>query len=141
MKKYAFAVEIEPNEIFEVFDVITVPDDFPNIQRVWSEGISAGVPAVVQVSGVSGVSTGDSYIDGVFTNKKETNSLVLSDDIVGFALVSNSTVYGHVSMEATSFNAEKYIAATQEKTIVFDATDVPQVVIGSLWDGDRIITG
>lgn len=141
MKKYAFAVEIEPDEIFEVFDVITVPDDFPNIQKVWSEGISVGVPSLIRVSGVDGVSSGDNYANGVFTNKKETNSLVLSDEIVGFALVSNFTVYGHISMEANTFNAEKYIAATQEKTIVFDVTDNPDVAIGVLWDGDRIVTG
>jgi hypothetical protein len=138
MKKYAFAVGSEPYEEFEIFEITTIPDDFPNIQETWSNGILAGTPTLVQVVGVAGISSGDEYVNGEFINKQETNSLVMSSDIVAFALVSNSTVYGFISMGAGSFNAQKYLAATQEKTIVLDVTDNPDAVLGAIWDGTKI---
>jgi hypothetical protein len=139
MKKYAFAVEIDPNEVFEIFEVINVPDTFPSIQKTWSDGIALGIPKLVRISGIDGLSSGDTYVDGVFTNNSETNSLTISEDIVAFALISNSTVYGFVSMEKNSFNAEKYLAAVEENTAVFDVTDIPNVTIGTMWDGSAVI--
>lgn len=139
MKKYALAVEIDPAGIFEVFEILTVPDDYPNIQSTWSTGISRGVPSLIRVSGVSGISSGDSYIDGSFINNSETNSVDLSEDVEVFASVSDSTVFGYISVEVNTFAAEKYLAATQEKTIVFDVTDDPTVVSGILWDGTKVI--
>jgi hypothetical protein len=140
MKKYAFGVEAEVAGTFELFELVDVPDTFANIQQVWSAGILAGNPELVQVSGVSGISSGDSYADGVFTNNSETNSVSLSDDTIVFAIVSNSIVYGFVSMEKNSFNAEKYLAAVESNTIVLDVTEVPNAAIGAIWDGSRIIS-
>jgi hypothetical protein len=140
VKKFAFAVGSEPYEEFEIFEITAIPDAFPKIQETWSQGILVGTPTLVRVLGVSGISSGDQYVDGQFVNKSESNSLELSDEIVAFALVSNSTVYGTLSMGATSFAAEKYIAAVQEKVIVLDVTDNPDVTLGAIWDGSKIIT-
>lgn len=140
MKKYAFGVEAEVAGTFELFELVDVPDTFANIQEVWSAGISAGTPRLVRVSGVDGISSGDSYADGVFTNNSATNSVSLSDNTIVFAIVSNSMVYGFVSMEKQSFNAEKYLAAVEGNTIVLDVTDVPNAAIGAVWDGSGIIS-
>jgi hypothetical protein len=139
MKKYALAVEVDPAGIFEVFEIVAVPDEYPNIQSAWSEGISRGVPSLIRVSGVSGISSGDRYIDGSFINNSETNSVDLSEEVEVFASVSDSTVFGYISVEVNTFAAEKYLAATQEKTIVFDVTNDPTVVSGVLWDGTQVI--
>lgn len=140
MKKYAFAVEIEPDELFEIFELVSVPDTFPNIQKTWSDGLAVGVPTLVRVSGVDGISSGDTYSNGVFTNNSETNSLTLSEEIVAFALVSDSTVYGFVSTEAGSFNAQKYLAATEGRTVVLDATENQAMNVGALWNGTEIVS-
>lgn len=140
MKKFAFAVGSEPYDQFEIFEITSIPDEFPSVQQTWSNGILAGTPTLVQVVGVAGISSGDEYINGEFVNKKETNSLVMSSDMVAFALVSNSTVYGFVSMGVDSFNAAKYLAAVQEKTIVLDVTDNRDAVLGAIWDGSKIIS-
>ena len=141
MKKYAFAVEIDSAAgIYEIFDVVSVPDTLPAVQENWATAFSLGVPSIIPISGVSGISAGDEYANGVFTNNSEVNSLVLSDDIVAFAIVSASTVYGFVSMEKVSFNAEKYLAATQEPTIVIDANEIPGAVTGAFWNGSDIVS-
>jgi hypothetical protein len=139
MRKFAFAVEIEPNEVFEIFEVVSVPDTFLNIQNGWLQGLSRGASRIVQISGVDGISSGDTYADGVFTNKSQTNSFVMSDNVVAFALISNSIVYGFVSIEKNSFTAEKYLAAVQENTAVFDVTDISNVAVGTMWDGSAVI--
>lgn len=141
MKKYALAVEVDPSGIFEIYEVLSVADESPRIQAVWSEGISRGVPSLVRVSGVSGISSGDTYSSGMFINNSETNSVDLSDEIEVFACVSDSTVYGYLAVEVGTFTSEKYLAATQEKNIVFDATNKPDVVTGALWDGTNVISG
>jgi hypothetical protein len=140
MKKFAFAVGSEPYEEFEIFEITTIPDAFPKIQETWSQGLLLGTPTLVRVLGVSGISSGDQYIDGQFVNRSESNSLTLSDEIVAFALVSDSTVYGTLSMGVGSFAAEKYIAAVQEKVILLDVTDNPDAALGAIWDGSKIIT-
>ena len=139
MRKFAFAVEIEPNEVFEIFEVVSVPDTFLNIQNGWLQGLSRGASRIVQISGVDGISSGDTYADGVFTNKSQTNSFVMSDNVVAFALISNSIVYGFVSIEKNSLTAEKYLAAVQENTAVFDVTDISNVAVGTMWDGSAVI--
>ena len=141
MKKYALAVEVDPSGLFEVFEILDVPDSFPRVQAVWSEGISKGVPSLIRVSGVPGISSGDSYVNGEFINNIEPHRVTLSDATEVFACVSDSTVYGHMSVEANTFTAAKYLAATEGKTIVFDATADSTVVLGAVWDGTKVVTG
>jgi hypothetical protein len=141
MKKYALAVQVDPSGIFEVYEILSVPDSFPRIQAVWSDGLSKGVPSLIHVSGVSGISSGDGYVAGEFITNSETNSVDLSDEIEVFACVSNSTVYGYVSVEANTFVSAKYLAATEGENIVFDSTGDPTVVLGAMWDGTKVISG
>jgi len=140
MNKYALLAETDVSGIFEVFETIVFSEAFADTNGSWSSGVASGDPFIMHVSGVDSVSVGDSIVDGEFVSNGGERTAFLFDNVEVFLMVSNSTVFGFISVEKDSFMAQKIMAAVSGNTLVIDATNNSDVVLGALWDGTNVVS-
>lgn len=140
MNKYAIAVETETSGIYEVFEIMSIPEFSEEFINRWNEGTSSGNASMMHITGVPFVAIGDRIEKGKLISQGGSKKVNLADDIEVFALYSDGVVFGTISAEKGSFSEEKYMAASSGKTLVFNATGISGVVLGATWDGTQVVS-
>jgi hypothetical protein len=148
--KYAFATEIEEgSNLFEVF-YISVFESDSDIAKRWKIGTSDGKAIVLNVTDYvknnkitfGSVWDGNKFIlPAVQDNSEMLKGLdtldpwVYESGSLFFALISNNKVFGR-SIE--HLNIEMWDAATSNKVILLDLTDIKPFGVGYVWDGSTL---
>lgn len=143
-KKFVFAVKLEEFEnIYEVFDIFFVTEQYPDFLKRWSEGFSNNDVEVINVSSLNPTpKTFDvgSIWDGTkFIPKITINRIEVHENFISYAFLNtDKVVFGaHLIKKVDEFYIQKWQAAMTSKVIGLDATDFPEVILGYLWDGNN----
>lgn len=138
MKIYVFAVKLDEPNLYEVFERVAITE-YQKMYDRWENGFSEGNVSLIRNIDIEKISVGSTWDGTTFVFNENEEPLEYYNKNNCAIVLSNNKVFGHLIFGPEQESIDLFLAATQHEVIGIDATDVPGVNFGTIWDGEKFI--